>query len=86
MLASVRDRTPAAGPPKLPNQPESSISSAVQDCLARCYRGGTPLGVLAEFMGELREKGWSQADVRKTEAAVRKVLAGVMTKGPDGDS
>ena len=81
----VRDRTIAKGPPKLPNQPESAISSAVQECLARCYKGGTPLGVLAEFMSELRDKGWSDADVRKMEAAVRKVLAGVMTKRPDGD-
>jgi hypothetical protein len=57
---------------------ETAIRAAVQDCLARCYRGNTPLGVLAEFTAELRDKGWSNADIRKVETSVRKVLAGVV--------
>jgi hypothetical protein len=48
--------------------------------LARCLQGGTPLGVLGEFLGDLRAKGWSDYDVRQVESAVRKVLAGVMGK------
>ena len=59
---------------------ESSIRAAVKDCLARCYRGNTPLGELAQFLGELRAQGWAEPDVRKVEAAVRKVLAGVVSE------
>jgi hypothetical protein len=65
---------------KLSDQSESAIRAAVKDCLARCYRGNTPLGELAQFLGELRAQAWSQADVRKVESAVRKVLAGVVTE------
>ena len=35
---------------------ENAIRAAVQSCLDRCYRGNTPLGVLAEYMADLREK------------------------------
>ena len=59
---------------------ESSIRGAVKDCLTRCYRGNTPLGELAQFLGELRARGWDDPDVRKVETAVRKVLAGVVTE------
>jgi hypothetical protein len=31
-------------------------------------------------MAELREKGWSTADIRKVESAVRRVLAGVVAE------
>ena len=65
---------------KLSEQSDSLISAAVKECLARCYRGNTPLGVLAEFLAELRDQGWSPPDVRKVELAVRKVLAGVVSE------
>jgi len=61
-------------------QPENAIRAAVQDCLARCYEGNTPLGVLAQCLSELRQQGWDQSDIRKVETAVRKVLAGVVTE------
>jgi len=64
---------------KLSDKPESSIRAAVKECLARCYRGNTPLGELAQFLGELRAQGWSDSDVRKVESAVRKVLAGIVS-------
>ena len=64
----------------LTEQPENVIRGAVQECLARCYRGNTPLGVLAEFNAELRDKGWSDVDIRKVESSARKVLAGVVAK------
>jgi hypothetical protein len=65
---------------KLADKPDSSIRAAVKDCLARCYRGNTPLGELAQFLGDLRAQDWSESDVRKVESAVRKVLAGVVTE------
>jgi hypothetical protein len=64
----------------LSDKSDSLIRAAVKDCLARCYRGNTPLGELAEFLGDLRAQGWSPADIRKVESAVRKVLAGVVTE------
>jgi len=67
----------------LTDQTESSIRAAVQNCLSRCYSGDTPLGILAECLGELRAQGWSAADVRKVESAVRRVLAGVMSNDRD---
>jgi hypothetical protein len=63
---------------KLSDKPESAIRAAVKDCLSRCYRGNTPIGELAQFLGELRAQNWSAADVRKVETAVRKVLAGIV--------
>jgi hypothetical protein len=63
----------------LSDQSENSIRGAVKECLARCYRGNTPLGELAQFLGDLRDQGWSREDVKKVESAVRKVLAGVVT-------
>jgi hypothetical protein len=57
---------------------EDKIRGAVNDCLLRCYRGGTPLGVIAEFAGELRDSGWEEEAIRQVESSVRKVLAGVM--------
>ena len=65
---------------KLSDKPDSSIRVAVKDCLSRCYSGNTPLGELAQFLGELRVQAWSEPDVRKVESAVRKVLAGVVTE------
>jgi hypothetical protein len=66
------------------NQSGQAINDAVRDCLARCARGKTPLGVIAEYMGELRAAGWQEPDVRTVEAAVRKVLAGIVMPPPDG--
>jgi len=74
----VRDRTIPTGGSKLTDHSQARIHTAVKECLVRCYQGGTPLGVLGEFIGELREKGWSELDIRQVESAVRKVLAGVM--------
>ncbi len=54
------------------------IRSAIKDCLTRCYGGGTPLGIIAEFAGELRDSGWNETDIRQVELAVRRVLSGVM--------
>jgi hypothetical protein len=57
---------------------EDKIRAAVNNCLMRCYGGGTPLGVIAEFAGELRDSGWHEDAIRQVESSVRKVLAGVM--------
>jgi hypothetical protein len=64
------------------NQPAQAINEAVRDCLARCERGKTPLGVIAEYMGELRDKGWEESDVQTVAAAVRRVLAGIVIPPP----
>jgi hypothetical protein len=71
---------------KLSNQSEDTIRAAVADCLAQCYRGGTPLGVLAEFVAKVRDEGWADPEVRQVESSVRKVLAGVMSNNPGSQS
>jgi hypothetical protein len=58
----------------------------VRECLARCYAGSTPLGVIAEYIAHLREQGWSQDDIRAVEMSVRKVLAGLVMNDDDGSS
>jgi len=58
---------------------EQAVRDAVRDCLARCSHGATPLGVIAEFIGELRSKGWLASDIRKVEQTVLRVLAGVVS-------
>lgn len=65
-------------------QSERAINEAVRTCLARCAGGKTPLGVIAEYIGELRDAGWSEPDIRTVEAAARKVLAGIVR--PEGES
>jgi hypothetical protein len=67
----------------LSEQSETAIRAAVKDCLARCYRGNTPLGELAAFLAELRARDWSSEDVRNVESAVRRVLAGVVIEDDD---
>jgi hypothetical protein len=63
----------------------NSIRNAVRDCLARCYAGDTPLGVIAECIAQLREQGWSQNDIRAVEMSVRKVMAGLVVDDDSGD-
>ena len=61
------------------SQSEQAINEAVRECLARCAAGKTPLGVIAEYIGELQDAGWSREDIRTVEAAARKVLAGIVS-------
>jgi hypothetical protein len=67
----------------VPQQSDETIRFAVSECLRQCSQGATPLGVMAEFLGELRDKGWEAADIRKVEQAARKVLAGVVLPHDD---
>jgi len=60
------------------SQSEQAINEAVRECLARCAGGKTPIGVIAEYIGELRDAGWSASDIRTVEATARKVLAGIV--------
>jgi len=61
------------------NLTEQAINEAVRECLARCAAGKTPLGVIAEYIGELRDAGWSEVDIRTVETTARKVLAGIVS-------
>jgi len=56
---------------------EDKISRAVQQCIARCD-GKTPIGVIAEFLVELRQQGWPESEIRQVETAARRVLAGII--------
>jgi hypothetical protein len=76
---------PAPGWCSVAEGSEQVIRDAVKGCLARCSRGGTPLGVIGEFLGELRAKGWDREDVRKVEKTVLRILAGVVTSVASAD-
>ena len=67
------------------SQSEQAINEAVRDCLARCAGGKTPLGVIAEYIGELRDAGWERADILAVEAAARKVFAGIVRVNPESN-
>lgn len=56
---------------------DDRISRAVHSCVDRCY-GKTPIGVIAEFLAELRQEGWRESDIRRVESAARHVLAGII--------
>jgi hypothetical protein len=56
---------------------EGKVSRAVQRCIARCY-GKTPIGVIAEFLAELRQQGWTELEIHQVETAARRVLAGII--------
>jgi len=56
---------------------ENKISRAVQRCVGRCD-GKTPIGVIAEFVAELREQGWSESEIHQVETAARRIVAGII--------
>jgi hypothetical protein len=62
----------------MPPDKRNSLSGAVTECVAICIRSTTPLTRLAEFVGKLRQEGWSDADVLSVEKAALHVLAGVL--------
>ena len=69
----------SSDPPLVSSQSEQAINEAVRECLARCASGQTPLGVMAEYIGELRDAGWEAEDIRTVEVTSRKVLAGIVS-------
>jgi len=75
----VRHRTLLRALLTVPAPSDLHIRNAVKDCLARCFTGDTPLGVIAEFVLQLRESGWSDRDIRAVEVSVRRVMAGIVT-------
>lgn len=65
------------------NPTPADIGDAVRRCLARVSAGSTPLGVIAEFLGELRAQGWNEESIRAVDSAVRKVLMGLVEADQD---
>ena len=57
---------------------KAELDLAIQQCLTRCYGTDYPLTCLAQFCAELKHRGWDDWDIRATEMAVLRVLAGVM--------
>jgi hypothetical protein len=71
--------SPASGPSV--DRTPKEIGDAVRLCLAKISRGGTPLGVIAEFIADLKELGWDELSIRRVDASVRQLLRGIV--GPD---
>ena len=58
---------------------EDEIRSAVEQCLKDCYGQSSPVVKVAECVEELRASGWEQADIRRVESLVLKVLAALLS-------
>jgi hypothetical protein len=54
---------------------ETSINETVSQCLARCYCGGKPFDVLADFMSELKSLGWDASETELFETAALRAIA-----------
>ena len=62
----------------MPSQSRKSVRSKVRECLARCSGAPIPLACLAEFVSQLRQEGWEEADIHQVEVTVLKILAGMI--------
>jgi hypothetical protein len=69
----------------VPTQSTEDIRDAVRRCLARVSQGKTPLGVIAEFLAELKDQGWDARSRHAVNTTVLKVLSGVVNPGEDFD-
>jgi hypothetical protein len=54
------------------------LQGAVREGVARCVSSDTPLTILAEFVEELRQDGWTKGDIHLVEMAVLNVVAQVV--------
>ena len=70
----------------VPSQTRKAISDAVNRCLGRMSPGATPLGVLAEFLVELKDAGWHKKDRLAVDSAARHMLAGIVDTTVDPTS
>ena len=69
----------------MPTQSTEAIRDAVRLCLVRVSQGKTPLGVIAEFLAELKENGWDARSRHAVNTTVLKVLSGVVNPGEEFD-
>jgi hypothetical protein len=60
------------------SQSPDAIREAVRRCLERVKDGSTPLGVIAEYLAQLRDAGWDEESIHAVDAAVRQVLMGML--------
>jgi len=67
----------------VPSQSSDAIRNAVKRCLDQVSQGSTPLGVMGEFLGELKDAGWNYADRLTVDTAVRQMLKGMVGQGDD---
>jgi hypothetical protein len=61
----------------LPEKVQSSLTDAIDWCLAGSYRDDSPMLRLSECLEELRKRGWTEDAVRHVELYVLKRLVGL---------
>jgi hypothetical protein len=59
---------------------QHALRAAIDTCLAGCYRDESPVLRLSECLDRLRLEGWSEADVRRIELSVLRLLVGLMSR------
>jgi hypothetical protein len=57
---------------------DEAIRAAVDQCLQGCYRAESPVFHLAECLSKLRDEGLPEADVKRVELTVLRLLVGLM--------
>lgn len=57
--------------------PTQRLNDAIRACLARCRGSHAPLAVLAAYLDELRQQGWTEYDVHAVETAVVRLLSAI---------
>lgn len=62
-----------------------SLTSAIDQCLAGCYRDESPVFRLSECLNKLHAEGWNEADLRRIELIVLKRLVGLMSDNKRSD-
>jgi len=59
------------------NRSETEIRTAISVCLDHCYQSDSPVASLAECLENLRTSGWDQANTRRVEVSVLRMLSGL---------
>lgn len=54
------------------------INGAVRDCLDACRAAEYPIAHLAVFLRRLKAAGWEDADLRRVERTVVKILTAIV--------
>jgi len=67
---------------RMERQPAKEITNAVRACVDACRDADNPLAETAETIGRLRQAGWDEADIRRVQAVVHKLLAAVLAAEP----
>ncbi len=80
VLCTLLRRTRLLGSLAVERQAAAAITAAIRSCLDDCQETEAPLLAIAQTVERLRAADWNEADVRRVEAVVRKVLVSAIVE------